>query len=218
MARGGPLVGTLSKLRGYCARLALILQLLRWACGEGPADVVDEVSMRGAIELAHYFASHAERVQAAMMTGGDAGAADPAPVPLLEAVATVVADAGGEWCGTATDLLAALDGRGETDCPRDPGGLSRRLRKHADWFAGLGFVVEFVRATDRSRSRTIRIKKASEPSDARIDDGSPGKDAACASDAPPDAPPGGSQASDPPGARGHSPEAESEVSAECPSR
>src|SRR5262249_8243119 len=39
----GQLAGAWSKLRAYCARLALILQLLRWACGEAGADEVDEI-------------------------------------------------------------------------------------------------------------------------------------------------------------------------------
>ncbi len=53
------LQGTWSKMRGHCARLALIIQLLRAACGEAKANEVDEVSVRAAIRLVDYFKSHA---------------------------------------------------------------------------------------------------------------------------------------------------------------
>src|SRR5439155_9605859 len=56
------LIGLWAKLRGYCARLALIVHLLRWACGEVNLDAVDEVSMRGAIALVDYFKAHGRRI------------------------------------------------------------------------------------------------------------------------------------------------------------
>jgi hypothetical protein len=56
-------------MRGYCARVALILQALRWACGEtGEDKVVDGVSVRDAEEVINYFKSHARRVHGALQT------------------------------------------------------------------------------------------------------------------------------------------------------
>jgi len=49
-------------MEGYAARLALILQYLRWVCGEADDKHVDEVSMSGAGDLIDYFKSHAKRI------------------------------------------------------------------------------------------------------------------------------------------------------------
>lgn len=56
------LKGPWAKMEGYAARLALILQFLRWACDEADDSYVDDVSMAGAAELIDYFKSHAKRV------------------------------------------------------------------------------------------------------------------------------------------------------------
>jgi hypothetical protein len=56
--------GPWAKMEGYCARLALILQLCRCVAGEAQGDDVDRVSVEGAIALIDYFRSHARRVYA----------------------------------------------------------------------------------------------------------------------------------------------------------
>jgi hypothetical protein len=65
------LEGAWSKLRGYAARLALIIHFLRWACGEvGEMDEdVDGEDMERAACLVAYFKGHVKRVAA--MTGGN---------------------------------------------------------------------------------------------------------------------------------------------------
>jgi hypothetical protein len=56
-----------SKLRGYCARLALILYCLREACSESvPAGEVDGAAVDAAARLVEYFKSHAKKVLAVM--------------------------------------------------------------------------------------------------------------------------------------------------------
>jgi len=55
------------KLNNYCARLALILQAMRWACDEAKSDeakfiAVDETSVRGAIMLVAVFKTHIRKV------------------------------------------------------------------------------------------------------------------------------------------------------------
>jgi hypothetical protein len=62
--------GAWSKLRGQCARLALILHLLRHVEGEVGCEDVDAESMRRAVRLVGYFKSHGRKVH-------DEGAADP---------------------------------------------------------------------------------------------------------------------------------------------
>jgi hypothetical protein len=64
---GGPLLGAWSKLRVYAARLALILQALRWASGEtGDDKGVDGVSVRAAVTLVDYFKRHVRKVHGAL--------------------------------------------------------------------------------------------------------------------------------------------------------
>jgi hypothetical protein len=53
-----------SKRDNNTARLALIIQLLRWACGESHKEFVDAVSVKAAIELNNYFEEHYQRVLA----------------------------------------------------------------------------------------------------------------------------------------------------------
>src|SRR6202042_2118876 len=56
------LVGPWSKLVAYAVRLALIVHLLRTACGEPLPDEVDAGSLERAFRLVAYFKSHARAV------------------------------------------------------------------------------------------------------------------------------------------------------------
>jgi hypothetical protein len=67
--------GAWSKLRGYCARLALILHCLRLAVGERVDPDVDGESVRRAVRLVDYFKDHARRVHGLMATDRDTEAA-----------------------------------------------------------------------------------------------------------------------------------------------
>ena len=62
------LIGPWSKMRSYCARLALVLHFLRMACAENFGDEVDLDSMRHAATIADYFKSHAKRVYSRLST------------------------------------------------------------------------------------------------------------------------------------------------------
>ena len=57
------LVGVYSKLDIYIIRFSLILQLSRWACGESSKEEIDCTSVEGAISIAEYFRTTAQRVQ-----------------------------------------------------------------------------------------------------------------------------------------------------------
>lgn len=63
-APGSPeiLRGPWAKLEAYCARFALILQLVRFVTGETTTEKIDEVSVSGSIALIEYFKSHTKRV------------------------------------------------------------------------------------------------------------------------------------------------------------
>jgi hypothetical protein len=51
-----------SKLDVYVIRFSLILQMLRWACGEGGKTVIEEITANNAILLTEYFRTNAEKV------------------------------------------------------------------------------------------------------------------------------------------------------------
>jgi len=60
------LIGPWAKLRGYAARLALLLHYLHWACDEVEGEDVDGDSMTRAARLVAYFKSHVRKVYAVM--------------------------------------------------------------------------------------------------------------------------------------------------------
>jgi hypothetical protein len=62
------LQGVWSKMRGYAGRLALIVQALRWACGEAKDREVDGVSMRAGSLLVRYFKGHARKVHCTLQS------------------------------------------------------------------------------------------------------------------------------------------------------
>ena len=62
----GDLAAAWSKLEEAAARLALVIQLTRWADGEGDPDTVDEWSMSAGITLARWFGGQAKRTYALM--------------------------------------------------------------------------------------------------------------------------------------------------------
>lgn len=56
-----------SKMKGYGARLALVLHCLRWAAGESVNLIeMDTADMTAAVKLVDYFKSHARKVHAAL--------------------------------------------------------------------------------------------------------------------------------------------------------
>ena len=54
------------KLNGNAARLALILQAMRWTVGESRLDYIDLESVKGAIRLIDYFEDSYQRVKASL--------------------------------------------------------------------------------------------------------------------------------------------------------
>lgn len=54
--------GIYTKLEAYSLRISLILQLMRWACGEGSNLVIERDSVEGALLLIDYFKGTAEKV------------------------------------------------------------------------------------------------------------------------------------------------------------
>ena len=183
----GGLKGFWSKLRGYAARLALILHELRLVTRESTSgEAVDEPSMRGGIMLAEYFATHAARVHK-LMSPKEALASDEKTV--MEAVANLVGAQGGAWEGTAEQLQTVLDGVPGSDAkawgmwPASPESLGRALRRLAGALeTHHGIEARFSRAKDHKRTRLITLKKLSEPSEPSAAGATPEKATSCKAD------------------------------------
>jgi hypothetical protein len=100
------LIGPWRKLRNYGARLALVLHEARFACSETASEeMVDEASMRGAVELVAYFKTHAVRVHAMMAAKTQLPESDAA---LVKAVQGLLTASGGCWRGSAQRLREDL--------------------------------------------------------------------------------------------------------------
>jgi hypothetical protein len=164
------LKGVWSKLQGYTLRLALILHELRLAAGEDITEgMVDAETMRRAVALTDYFATHADRVHARMARKREVA---PADADLLEAVEKHVEANSGTWQGTAAALLEALnadslpraqEAKGWPKSPPATGKAMRRLKTRLETEKGIE--VTFEREKDRERTRIILLKKLSELSE-----------------------------------------------------
>gem|GEM_PF-4360757 len=62
------LIGPWAKLRGYCARIAIIIQELRYVCQQTNTENIEAISMNKAITLINYFKSHIKRIYAKLHT------------------------------------------------------------------------------------------------------------------------------------------------------
>jgi hypothetical protein len=62
----GPLASSYAKWEGGAARLALIVQLVRWAAGTADGGAIDGDSMKSGVALARWFCHEAERVYVAL--------------------------------------------------------------------------------------------------------------------------------------------------------
>jgi hypothetical protein len=120
-AEGFPphLTGPWSKLRGYAARLALIVHCLRWAAGEVQGQDVDGESMDRAAILVDYFKSHARKVYAIMD-------ADPRAAAARRLVRWITQT--GLWQFTRRDAYRAMRGTCQTVENIDP--ILSLLEKH----------------------------------------------------------------------------------------
>ena len=61
--------GIYSKLEIYISRFSLVLQMLRWRCGESTKEQIDTHSIQGAIAIVEYFRTTALRVQQTLNAG-----------------------------------------------------------------------------------------------------------------------------------------------------
>jgi hypothetical protein len=178
--------GAWLKFRRYCLRFALLLHELRFAAGEIPSDeAVDDLSMRNAITLVEYFASHAARVYTAMVAKPKP---NPQDTPLSQAILRLVVANGSLWQGTAQQLWQALEQYREKEVkpnqwPGSPESVGRAIRRLAKLLEEQeGIRVDFDRTKDKERTKLIVLKKLSEPSEPSGGDAKPDGSGTCEPD------------------------------------
>lgn len=120
------LKGPWAKLKGYLARLSLILAMCR-CVEEGEPERVEARDVFAALVLLDYFKNHARRVYAGLYGHNTEHR-------LAEDLAEFLRDRGSRWIGTATELHEALKERGCKSLPTDPDRLTGTLLRIAERF------------------------------------------------------------------------------------
>jgi putative DNA primase/helicase len=116
--------GVWAKMRGYLARISLILALCRCAEG-GEVEQVEGEDVENAAVIVAYFRAHARRVYGKLgtVTSDDLLAGE---------LRAFLEDRGGAWKGTAAELYAELEGRDASGLPENEEWLSRKVRAIGD--------------------------------------------------------------------------------------
>ena len=121
--------GVWAKMRGYLARISLILALCR--CAEGrEVEQVEEEDVENAAKIITYFQVHARRVY------GKLGSVTREDL-LAGELRDLLDDHDGVWRGTATELYAELEGRGASGLSTNAEWLSKDVRTIAANTEGL---------------------------------------------------------------------------------
>jgi hypothetical protein len=109
--------GVWAKMRGYLARISLILALSRSVEHNQP-EQVDEEDVKNAARIVAYFKAHARRVYGKLQA--------TAPEELLAGeIRDFLQDHDGEWSGSATELYEELQEREARGLPENADWLSR---------------------------------------------------------------------------------------------
>jgi hypothetical protein len=136
--------GVLGKMVAYLARFSLVLALVR-AVEEGAPEEIRTCDLGHAWALVRYFVAHAKKVHADLR--GRGRGAD-----LARALGELLAEAGGEWEGPASELFDALGEMGHGDAlPKVPDSLTEMVMEAARKTPAL--VAERKRSGGRRRIR-----------------------------------------------------------------
>ncbi len=119
------LEGVWSKLRGYLARLSLVLAVCRCVEPGVPEERVEAEDVEAASRLLGYFKAHARRVYA------EVGSPDPLEV-LGADLKALIEESGGRLEATATELYRRLEEAGCEALPARPKELGGAIRSLAD--------------------------------------------------------------------------------------
>jgi hypothetical protein len=130
------LQGVWAKMRGYLARISLILALCR-SVQDGQPEQVEEEDVKNATRIVAYFKAHARRVY------GEVRSTTPEDL-LAGEISEFLHDHDGEWSGSATELYEELE-------EREAGGLP----ENADWLSRVVLSIG-----DRSEALVIEKKRS----------------------------------------------------------
>src|SRR5215217_4178248 len=111
------LQGVWAKMRGYLARIALVLALCR-SVKNGQPEQVGEEDVKNATKIITYFQAHARRVY------GELRVTTPEDL-LAGEISKFLRDHGGQWSGSATELYEELAEREVQGLPKSADWLSR---------------------------------------------------------------------------------------------
>ena len=115
------LEGVWAKMRGYLARLSLVLATCRCATDEVRDERIEAQDVEAATELLDYFKAHARRVYSELSA--------PDPLEVLGAdLKALIETHGGRLEGTATELYRALEETGCEALPARPKELSQAVK------------------------------------------------------------------------------------------
>ena len=138
--------GVWAKLRGYLARLSLILAVCRCYETGGREERIEAGDVEAASKLLHYFEAHARRVYSELST--------PDPLEVLGAdLKTLIEANGGHLQATATELYRALEAAGCEVLPARPKELSQAVKALAARSSALR-----VSSGHRGKERVLRLQ------------------------------------------------------------
>ena len=134
-------------MRGYLARLSLVLAVCRCVTNNIREEQVEAEDVRAATRLLGYFKAHARRVYAELSA--------PDPLETLGAdLKKLIEEAGGQLEATATELYHMLEEAGCEALPARPKELSQNIRALADRSSALR-----AEYGHRGKERVIRLKR-----------------------------------------------------------
>jgi hypothetical protein len=111
------LQGVWAKMRGYLARISLVLALCQ-SVKNGQPEQVEEEDVKNATKIIAYFQAHARKVY------GELRATTPEDL-LAAQIWDLLHDHDGEWSGSATELYEELEEREAQGLPENADWLSR---------------------------------------------------------------------------------------------
>jgi hypothetical protein len=140
------LEGVWAKLRGYLARLSLVLAVCRWHETDSHEERIEAEDVQAASSLLDYFKAHARRVYS--------GLSAPDPIEILGTdLKALIETNGGHLEATATELYRALEEAGCEALPARPKELSQAVKALAARSLALR-----VSSGHRGKERILRLQ------------------------------------------------------------
>ena len=164
------------KLNGNAARLALILQVMRWSVGECQLDCIDIESVKGAIRLIEYYEDSYKRIQVVADSGCNKGKPENFMAQLSDTFTSKDAETVGESMGisrrTVYNLLDKLCNSQPPFLIRLKQGLYQTVKSctTAQCTTALSEVDGSIEASSQSKVQSAEVQSASDAQEADKED------------------------------------------------